>query len=521
LVMRGGVYSLTGKSLIVCDDPSLRELVASELEGFGIGGCRFSDRLPKELEPSVANLVILGREAPEPFRGVALTEDLGSEHFKLRRVEHEGRRYWLILSPSARGRYYGFLKFLEGRDEHEDEPGFDIRGVVEGFYGPSWSWEDRQQMIRLMSDLRMNLYIYAPKEDPLHRSEWRKAYEKETMERFSALVELARSLFIRFCFALSPGLDIEYSSDGDIEAIVSKLEAFYSIGVRDFAIFLDDIPGQLTSERDKDTYESLGKAQRHLLEEVLQRLRETDPGIRLFFCPTEYHGTEVDAYLEEISKLPQEIIIFWTGPKVCSTRITSSDAQVLKEALKRKILIWDNYPVNDYAPRRLHLNAVRNRDPDLATNCVGLVSNPMSEAEASKVALFTYGEYLWDPKGYDPDTSLDRALTYVFGPAALRQARILVRNLEDLFYPDSPEGAIPRIEEVDDIGMERLLVVFGEMESVSEIPTLVSNERLIREIKGHLEKISDLGRLGKAMIDEERLRRRILINKSMVRAFRS
>ena len=54
----------------------------------------------------------------------------------------------------------------------EHDPALPV-GVVEGFFGRPWTHSQRLFVIRLIASLGMNTYIYAPKEDPRHREEWR------------------------------------------------------------------------------------------------------------------------------------------------------------------------------------------------------------------------------------------------------------------------------------------------------------------------------------------------------------
>jgi hyaluronoglucosaminidase len=65
----------------------------------------------------------------------------------------------------------------------------------------------------------------------------------------------------------------------------------------------------------------------------------------------------------------------------------------------------------------MHLGPLRGRDPGLARVTGGFVSNPMLQAEASKIPLCTIGEYLRDPQRYDPDEAWSRALLQVAGTA--------------------------------------------------------------------------------------------------------
>ena len=46
---------------------------------------------------------------------------------------------------------------------------FVHRGVIEGFYGPPYSHEERLRLLDELGGCGMNRYVYAPKHDPLHR----------------------------------------------------------------------------------------------------------------------------------------------------------------------------------------------------------------------------------------------------------------------------------------------------------------------------------------------------------------
>ncbi|MGC9321147.1 MAG: beta-N-acetylglucosaminidase domain-containing protein [Kosmotogaceae bacterium] len=56
---------------------------------------------------------------------------------------------------------------------------FEIRGVVEGFYGTPWPMEKRREIIKFLGEHGYNLYIYAPKDDQLHRKRWRDMYDED------------------------------------------------------------------------------------------------------------------------------------------------------------------------------------------------------------------------------------------------------------------------------------------------------------------------------------------------------
>ena len=60
-------------------------------------------------------------------------------------------------------------------------------GVVEGFYGRPWSWRKRHHLLATLAADGMTAYLYAPKNDPLHRDRWREPYPAADLDRFAAL----------------------------------------------------------------------------------------------------------------------------------------------------------------------------------------------------------------------------------------------------------------------------------------------------------------------------------------------
>ena len=61
-------------------------------------------------------------------------------------------------------------------------------GVVEGFYGRPWKYEQRRELFHLMQCWDMNAYLYAPKDDRKHRADWREAYVAEELCASAALI---------------------------------------------------------------------------------------------------------------------------------------------------------------------------------------------------------------------------------------------------------------------------------------------------------------------------------------------
>ena len=122
-----------------------------------------------------------------------------------------------------------------------------LRGIVEGFYGDPWNFDIRADLLKFCGEYNLNSYIYAPKDDPYHRGKWREPYPDDKIIELKNLVDIAVENNVHFTFAVSPGLDLNYEGEKgeeDFQYMLNKLDSMYNIGVRDFAIFFDDLSGE-------------------------------------------------------------------------------------------------------------------------------------------------------------------------------------------------------------------------------------------------------------------------------------
>lgn len=235
-------------------------------------------------------------------------------------------------------------------------------------------------------DRGMTHYVYAPKDDPLHRARWRDPYPDEDLDGFADLVAAGT---LRVTFAVSPGLSIDESSDRDRAALAAKIDQVVATGVGDVVLALDDIPT------------SPGQGARHgrltawLADHLAGRAE-------LAVVPTDYTSCRPTPYLHEFaSACPAGIPVAWTGPRVVCDTITAEDAERRAAALGgRPPLVWDNYPVNDLLMQdRLFLGPLRGRDPGLLELTEGWLANPMIQPHASLLPLASIAAFV---RGDDP-----------------------------------------------------------------------------------------------------------------------
>jgi hyaluronoglucosaminidase len=295
----------------------------------------------------------------------------------------------------------------------QDHPAMPIRGTIEGFYGAPWSMADRTRHLDFLATVKANTYVYSPKDDPYARDRWREAYPAATLASLGTLAQTARRNHVDFVYAVSPGPSVCFSDPGDVQALERKFDVLRAIGVGSFYVALDDIEyTKWNCDRDKAAFgpsgaEAAGVAQAQLLNAVQAGLSAKDPGARaLIMVPTEYYDAKETPYKAALRKhLDPRIVVQWTGTDVVPPAISIPDAKAATKAFGRKTLLWDNYPVNDYAQTtgRLLMAPYARREAGLSGELTGILSNPMNQEAPSRPAVTGVAAFGWNDTAYDAD----------------------------------------------------------------------------------------------------------------------
>ncbi len=320
-----------------------------------------------------------------------------------------------------------------------DYPSFPERGIVEGFYGTPWSHADRLSMLRFEGQHAMNVYYYAPKDDPYHRKLWREPYPPAPAAKLRELIHTARANFVDFCFAISPGLSMTYSSEADFSTLVNKLEGVGKLGVSCYALFLDDVPQALENPADQAQFKTLAQAHAFIINKLYKVLKSQSARNRVTVTPTVYTDAWGSRdYIQELgASVDPGVALVWTGPDVASPQITVAQARAWGAYLHRPPLVWDNFPVNDGRRWRVHLGPLRGRDADLPGAIAGLFSNPMNQARTSLLPLETIADYLWNARGYDPEQSHTHALIRQYGKDAPTLLETYLKTYGDYWWDEN------------------------------------------------------------------------------------
>lgn len=454
-------------------------------------------------------------------KGVKLTIDFGKKAALKQGVKEVSGAYAMhidkkgisIVGYDERGAFYGIQTLRQLMEspiaqnkqlpylDINDYPDLPNRGVVEGFYGTPWSHQVRMSLIDFYGKFKMNTYLYGPKDDPFHSCpNWRLPYPEKEAQNIKELVEACKRNRVDFVWAIHPGQDIKWNEE-DYQNLVNKFNWMYDLGVRDFAIFFDDISGEGTNPV-KQT-ELLNR----LTDEFVKAKGDVSP---LTVCPTDYsklwaNPTPQGSLAIYGNTLNPDIKIFWTGDVVCSD-LTPETMEWINSRIKRPAYYWWNYPVQDYVRNFILQGPAYGLDTSLTKDDVcGVISNPMEHGEASKLALYGVADYAWNIANYNPIDNWERGLNELAPEAkdAYRTFAIHSCDTENGYRRDeSWETKTFRIADWNDAAAQALKAEFEKIEKVpAEMEQGCENKALLQELRPWLVEFGKLGTRGKHAIE--------------------
>lgn len=358
----------------------------------------------------------------------------------------------VVLGDGKGSEYYAFATLEQMFEQaggnpirhitFEDYSYTQYRGIVEGFYGHPYSVENRISLFEFCKRFKLNVFVYGPKSDPYHLGNWRNDYPTSlteqqrffgmiTQDDLKTMTEAAKACHVDFIWAAHPGLQngISFSSqslmDQGIDALMTKFEHLYNLGVRGFGVFIDDM-----------TYTPSGDMQAYLADQTQKKLRERfttdDPDDQiapLFFVPTAYALNYSSSYtLRDLKNVDSEVVIAFTGYD-CFSNVRASSINDMASRVGRNPVMWWNNPVNDDHDDRIYMReltthwTIENSGGISTLN--GLILNPMNQAQASKVALFGAADYSWNPNAFDVHANWEAVFSRLAQPGDTQTAEVL------------------------------------------------------------------------------------------------
>ncbi len=258
---------------------------------------------------------------------------------------------------------------------HEDLPEL---GIIEGFFGRSWSWKDRAAVISTLAPAGYRFFHYAPKAETKLRKQWMVPFEREELDQMAAFADHCRALGVAFGVGLTPyALHLDFS-DENRALLAAKVKQLSAVGLDHLAILFDDMRGDFPDLAEQQA-------------DIVAFAAEHTDASNLFMCPSYYSddpvldrvfGERPFDYLGTLGRrLDPAIPVYWTGEEVCSREYSLGHLADVAGALGRKVALWDNYPVND-GPRmsqHLHLRGFSGRPSDMGEYVSHHAINPASQ----------------------------------------------------------------------------------------------------------------------------------------------
>jgi hypothetical protein len=354
----------------------------------------------------------------------------GAERYVVASASQAGRATTTLYAAEERGGLYALRAALSlaQKDAADptardvplativDGPAVAWRGVVEGMYGgrvsefgTQYTPGERALLLRLAARLRLNTYVYGPKNDPYAGwigGKWRAPYPDTgagAAQSIATAAHEAHANLLRFVWAISPGAQFDWGNyAGDLANIEKKYDSMRALGVEHFALFLDDqsIPASIAQ-------------QAQLMNDLDAYVKKGDPSDHLLVVWWDYVGGP-DSSTRALGPLVHpDVEIMWTGPCVESCTIDAGDMSPVDSSFERKASLWDNWPTSTgccngaaAAPK------MTGRSADLASAITGYYANPVVNecgpecGSSLRVSDFTahmgpIADWSWDPARYD------------------------------------------------------------------------------------------------------------------------
>jgi hyaluronoglucosaminidase len=301
-------------------------------------------------------------------------------------------------------------------------------GIIEGFFGREWQWEDRTNYAAFLARHGYDFYIYAPKSDKHLRMQWQQDWPTATQQRLIELRGSYKDAGIQFGIGLSPHEIYRDNSRDQRQHLKTRIQQLNNLQPDILCILFDDMRGDIPGLAD-------------IQIDIAHEAAALSTASRIIFCPTYYSfdpvlekvfGKMPDNYWQTFAqKLDSQIDIFWTGEKVCSPDYTREHLLLVDELIGRKPFLWDNYPVNDGAVKSnlLQLRAFTQSHAQLEGHVAGHAVNPMNQPWLSQIPLASLPLAYQQAQNYSPESAFTLISNDLCGSTLAQQ---LARDLAAL-----------------------------------------------------------------------------------------
>ncbi|MDD5676734.1 MAG: beta-N-acetylglucosaminidase domain-containing protein [Kiritimatiellae bacterium] len=254
--------------------------------------------------------------------------------------------------------------------------------------------------------------------------------------------------------------NIRSKSDEDFE-LVTKAGMDLAEAGGHLMILYDDVRFPISQDDVRD-FGTARAADVYFLNKVYAAVAAKYPNFKILFCPPFYpgpasdpspaYGESRDEYLAAIGKLPKAIEIFWSGPRVKSTKVTPEDTRWSTNLIQRKPVYWQN-AIGVY-----HSSVYYAYPPEAMT----IWKDWYYDGFFNDLAFYTYNgddpyitltlhDAMWNRKAYDPAASGIEAAKKLVGADAyptLVEAFKELETMDDYGWMTPTAWAAKNVEEV-------------------------------------------------------------------------
>ena len=318
-----------------------------------------------------------------------------------------------------------------------------------------------------MAKYKMNTYMYGAKSDPYHSRFWEEPYPTQithqeekigylSQDMLKSITDVAKECKVDFIWAIHPGKAFAEPAQTEIvDKIMNKFENMYSLGVREFGVFVDDVGVPSEKNIMNLCAQNLTKLQQAVDSRWNTKGADEQDMVKpLHYVPQLYaYGwtslQKGEEFYKSLANVPQKVNIYITGKNVWSVP-NNTDIQMVKGWLGKNVSWWWNYVCNDQDMTKIfvadmytnfkdetHILSDLRVDRELE-GLDRLILNPMQQGELSKIGLFSVADYSWNNAAFNNELSWQNAIEKVLDTKWSHDFRIIAPTLR--YYDDDALG---------------------------------------------------------------------------------
>ncbi|MEA4861743.1 MAG: beta-N-acetylglucosaminidase domain-containing protein [Victivallaceae bacterium] len=271
-----------------------------------------------------------------------------------------------------------------------------------------------------------------------YRREWRTFGDENVRASLAAIKKVTDynlldvMLLLHIYAGPTGGEKFDISNEDDIAAMIDRCRLAAQSGVGMIMICADDWTPRRGDEyiffdghqAEAEKFDhSIGKAHGYLMRRLYDALKDDFPRLRWAMVGAPYsvqgHGIDkpgVAKYVHDWGQAaPHEVFWVWTGPEVCSPKISKQNYQAFADLLNgQDLFVWDNSNCFDGPMPRWETELY----PELVTDSFGILywNDRVLFNKWQEAYTLSANAYAWNPEKYNPVRDYDRALAEVFGP---------------------------------------------------------------------------------------------------------